>query len=393
MALALFLLALAIARPALPASPLPAGPAPSVGELEQLVGTLQDDKARAALVTQLQALIAAQRATPTETSEPTDFLAGLSHRINALMEEVLAGVAVIVDAPRLIAWGQAQIADEAARSRWIEVTLAFAIVFGLALVAEWLVRWIFARLLPRTPSADPKGRLMQALRAGTAILAEVLPIVVFAVTALVALAMTVPPFTMARFALAVLVEATITARLILAVGKGILVPALGAPGLVPASEETRNYLLIWLRRFTCWTVFGYAVAAAAWWLGIPGGLYALMLKIIGLVVAILALVFILQNRVWVSRWIAGEAPTEGGGWTRARRRLGESWHFLAILYIVGIYLVYALRIEGGSGYILRATVISLIVIAGARLLVRFAGQLSARGFAVAPELKARFPLS
>ncbi len=392
MALALFLLALAIARPALPASPLPAGPAPSVGELEQLVGTLQDDKARAALVTQLQALIAAQRATPTETSEPTDFLAGLSHRINALMEEVLAGVAVIVDAPRLIAWGQAQIADEAARSRWIEVTLAFAIVFGLALVAEWLVRWIFARLLPRTPSADPKGRLMQALRAGTAILAEVLPIVVFAVTALVALAMTVPPFTMARFALAVLVEATITARLILAVGKGILVPALGAPGLVPASEETRNYLLIWLRRFTCWTVFGYAVAAAAWWLGIPGGLYALMLKIIGLVVAILALVFILQNRVWVSRWIAGEAPTEGGGWTRARRRLGESWHFLAILYIVGIYLVYALRIEGGSGYILRATVISLIVIAGARLLVRFAGQLSARGFAVAPELKARFPL-
>ena len=139
-------------------------------------------------------------------------------------------------------------------------------------------------------------------------------------------------------------------------------------------------------------MFGYAIAAAAWWLGIPGGLYALMLKIVGLVVAILALVFILQNRVWVSRWIAGEAPPEGGGWLRVRRRLGESWHFLAILYIVGIYLVYALRIEGGSGYILRATGISLVVIAGARLLVRFVEQLSARGFAVAPELKARFPL-
>src|SRR5207253_1843058 len=128
------------------------------------------------------------------------------------------------------------------------------------------------------------------------------------------------------------------------------------------------------------------------WLGIPGGLYALMLKIVGLVVAILALVFILQNRGWVGRWIAGEASTEGSGWTRVRRRLGESWHFLAILYIVGIYLVYALRIEGGSGYILRATIISLIVIVGARLLVRFVEQLSARGFAIAPELKTRFPL-
>src|SRR5205807_1693226 len=123
-----------------------------------------------------------------------------------------------------------------------------------------------------------------------------------------------------------------------------------------------------------------------------GGLYALMLKIVGLVVAVLALVFILQNRGWVGRWIAGEAPPESGGWMRVRRRLGESWHVMVILYIVGIYLVYALRIEGGSGYILRATVISLVVIAGARLLVRFVVQLSARGFAVAPELKARFPL-
>jgi moderate conductance mechanosensitive channel len=393
MAVMAFLLALTFAQPALAAAAAPpAGAAPSVGELEQLVDTLQDDKARAALVTQLQALIAAHRTTAAETPEPADFLAGLSPRINALIEEVLAGAAVIVDAPRLVAWGQAQIANEAARARWIEVTLTFAIVFGLALAAEWLVRWLFARLLPRAPSADPKGRVVQALRAGIAIIVEVLPIVVFAVTALVALAMSVPPFTMARFALSVLVEATITARLILAVGKGILVPAMGAPGLVPASEETRNYLLIWLRRFTYWTVFGYAIAAAAWWLGIPGGLYALMLKIVGLVVAILALVFILQNRVWVSRWITGEAPMEGGGWTRVRRRFGESWHFLAILYIVGIYLVYALRIEGGSGYILRATVISLVVIAGARLLVRFVEQLSARGFAVAPELKDRFPL-
>jgi small-conductance mechanosensitive channel len=392
MALVAFLLALAFAQPALAAAPPPAGAAPSVGELEQLVETLRDDKARAALVTQLQALIAAQRTIAAETPEPADFLAGLSQRINALMEEVLAGVAVIVDAPRLVAWGRAQIANEAARARWIEVTLAFAIVFGLAFAAEWLVRWLFARLLRRAPSADHAGRGIQALRTGIAILVEVLPIAVFAVTALVALAMTVPPFTMARFALSILVEATITARLILAVGKSVLVPALGAPVLVPASEETRNYLLIWLRRFTDWTVFGYAVAAAAWWLGIPGGLYALMLKIVGLVVAILALVFILQNRVWVSRWITGEAPMEGGGWTRVRRRLGESWHFLAILYIVGIYLVYALRIEGGSGYILRATVLSLVVLAGARLLVRFVEQLSARGFAVAPELKARFPL-
>ena len=117
MAVVAFLLALVFTQPALAASPPPAGAAPSVGELEQLVDTLKDDKARAALVTQLQALIAAQRTAAAEPAEPADFLAGLSQRINALMEEVLAGVAVIVDAPRLVAWGQAQIANEAARAR------------------------------------------------------------------------------------------------------------------------------------------------------------------------------------------------------------------------------------------------------------------------------------
>ena len=74
-----------------------------------------------------------------------------------------------------------------------------------------------------------------------------------------------------------------------------------------------------------------------------------------------------------------------------RRRLAEIWHILAIVYIGAIYLAYALRVAGGSGFILRATLVSLVVIVGARLLVRFIEHLSAQGFAVAPDLKARFP--
>src|SRR5262249_7138607 len=52
---------------------------------------------------------------------------------------------------------------------------------------------------------------------------------------------------------------------------------------------------------------------------------------------------------------------------------------------------YALRAEGGASYILRATLVSLVVIIGASFLVRFLEQLSARGFAIAPDLTARFP--
>ena len=196
---------------------------------------------------------------------------------------------------------------------------------------------------------------------------------------------------MARYALWDLIQATIAVRLIVTVAKAVLVPAYADDNLIPASEETRNYLLIWVRRFACWGIFGYALAAATWWLGVPGGIYALLLKISALVLAILGIVFILQNRAVVAGWIKGSDSGEPAGFSRVRRRIGEIWHILAIVYIGAIYLTYALRVEGGSGFILRATLVSLVVIVGARLLVRFIEELSARGFAIAPELRARFP--
>jgi moderate conductance mechanosensitive channel len=373
------------------ASPSPAAENPSVTELEQLVQTLKNDKGREAFVAQLDALLAAQRGVAAKPAEPEDLISVLSDRINALGDEVLAGAAVVVDAPLLLAWVKGQIANEYTRALWIQVAYSLMIVFGMGLVAEWAARRLLARVLPRAPAPIRKRLALRLLLIGGALVVEALPVAVFAGTAIAALAMTIPPFAMARYALWDLIQATIAVRLILTVAKAVLVPVYADDNLIPASEETRNYLLIWARRFTCWGIFGYALAAATWWLGVPGGIYALLLKISALVLVILGVVFILQNRAVVGGWIAGSDTAESAGLSRVRRRLAEIWHILAIVYIGAIYLAYALRVEGGSGFILRATLVSLVVIVAARLLVRFIEQLSARGFAVAPDLKARFP--
>jgi small-conductance mechanosensitive channel len=373
------------------ASPSAGAENPSLTELEQLVDTLKDDNARQAFVAQLQTLIAAQRGVTVKPQDPEDLISLLSHRINALSGEVFAGVAVLVDAPLLLAWVNGQVANEATRDRWIQVAYSLVIVFGAGFAAEWSVRRLLARVLPRAPALMRKRSAVRVLLVAAGLILEALPVAAFAGVAVVALAMTIPPFTMARYALSALIEATIAVRLILAIARAVLVPAYADDNLVPASEETRNYLLIWVRRFTCWGIFGYAVAAAAWWLGVPGGIYALMLKISALVLAILGIVFVLQNRAVVARWIQGSDQAESAGLIRLRGRLGEIWHILAIVYIGAIYLAYVLRVEGGSAYILRATLVSIVVIVGARLLVRFVEQLSATGFAVAPDLKARFP--
>ena len=202
--------------------------------------------------------------------------------------------------------------------------------------------------------------------------------------------MVLEPLTRTRIVLTVLVNATVETRLILCLARNILLPVDTGAVFVPLDAETRNYLYIWTRRFVFWTVFGYAVPEAAWWLGAPGAVYALMLNMAGLVVALLAIIFVLQNRAPIARWIAGPSTT-ASGWGRVRRSLAEIWPVVAILYIAGIYLIYALRIQGGFLYVVRATTLSLAVIVCAPLLVRSIREVSRRGFAIAPDLKAQFP--
>jgi hypothetical protein len=251
------------------ASPTPAAGNPSVAELEQLVQTLKDDTERQAFVTQLETLIASHRAVAAKPSEPEDLVSILSDRINALRDELLAGVAVLVDAPLLLAWTKGQIATEYTRALWGQVAYSLLIVFAAGLVAEWIVHRLLARVLPRAPALTRKRLAYRALLVVGGLIIEALPVAAFAGVAVAALAMTIPPFAMARYALSDLIEATIAVRLILAVARSVLVPTYADDNLTPASEETRNYLLIWMRRFTCWGIFGYALAAATWWLGVP----------------------------------------------------------------------------------------------------------------------------
>lgn len=381
-------LVLLLGAPAL-ADPAPA--APSADELQRLVDTLRDDKARNQFLHQLDTMIEARRAiaAPQSTGAPAGWL---SQHVDQLSSEVLAGASVFVDAPRVVAWGRAQMEDEAARRRWIDLALAVVIVFSCAAVAEWIVRRFLARLLPRAPTRGGT-RGMRLLLAVLDLAIDAFPVVAFAVVAYVVLTVTLLQSPVSRTSLALLVHATVITRLILAVAKSLLLANDVGFGIF-LTEETRNYLYIWIKRFTCWGVFGLAFAEGAWWLGSPGGIYALMLKAVALVLAILAIVFVLQNRAAVSEWLGGPpeqtVAAPAANWRRLRRRLAETWHILAIVYILGIFAVYALHI-GGFGYVLRATVLSLVAIIGAQLLVRFGERATAHGFAIAPDLKIRFP--
>jgi small-conductance mechanosensitive channel len=375
-------------------------PAPvSAAELQRLIDTLQDDAQRARLVNELRALIATQRGFEANQPEasPATVLALLSQRAEAISQEVISAAAVVVDLPRLAAWLKEQATDPVLRDFWLDVALKLVMIFGLAIVAEWTMRRVLAR--PRRSLTSSNDQflvrvLLMAARAGL----DALPILTFAGVAYIVL-----PFIGARFATGrlatTLIGAYVTARIVAAIARIILLPRLGAPLFPRLTEETRGYLYVWIKRFVYWTVYGYAIAEGAWWLGVPGSIYALLLKGTALILAVLAIIFVLQNRVAVGGWLRGRKSDVGAigvsgkanGWRILRNRLADTWHVLAIAYILAIYLVYALRVSGGFVYVLRGTLLTLAAIVTARLIVGLVRRASRHGFAISGDLKAKFP--
>lgn len=377
------------AQPAQPVQSAPA--APTTEQLQQLVATLKDEQARTQLIDQLQALIAAQNAVAKpQSSSPFAWLAALPAELDAVGGEVLDAIPIFVQAPHSIAWFKEQVTDPRLQQRWLDIFEKLVAVFGAGIVADaiasLLLRRLSTRLKTRAAEPSPARWLLLALLA----LFEILPVLIFASVATFVLPLTEPRVG-TRGVVEVLIAATLWARGLLAIARVILFTPRPQPqsGL---TDETRNYLYIWIRRFAQWGAYGYAISSGAWWLSAPSPVVGLLLRVSVLVLAILAVIFVLQNRAAVSQWLRGNDRGKRTGWRILRNRLAETWHILAIVYIVGSFGIYMLNAEGGLALLLRATASSLVVVTAAALLVRAVDQLLRRGFAVNPDLKNRFPM-
>lgn len=364
--------------------------APSVAQLQQLVATLKDDKTRAQLIDELQALIAAQNAEPSAApAAPMSWLAELPSQLDAIGGEVLAAVPIFAQAPHIGSWFARQVQDEQLRQRWIDVVGKLLVILVAGIAAG-----LATRLLLRAPARFLNARQsesvpMQLLLIAVAALVELLPVLVFAGVATFVMPLTQAGETTRNVA-ATLIVATVWARGFLAVARVILLSP-RTQLLYPLGDETRHYLYIWMRRFAYWAAYGYAISVCAWYFHAPGAIDGLSMRLTVLVLAILAIIFVLQNRVAVADWLRGGEYGEGIRWRVLRHRLAESWHILAIVYVIGTFGVYVLNAQSGFTLLLRATALGLVVISGAAILAGFVERALRRSFTVDPDLKARFP--
>jgi moderate conductance mechanosensitive channel len=378
------------AQSAAPQPQASAPAAPTVEQLQQLVATLKDDKARAQLIDQLQALIAAQNAQQQATAAtPKSWFADLPGQLDAIGGEILAAAPILAQAPSIGAWVERQIEDPVLRQRWIDITSKLLLILVAGLAADLITRFLLRRPARFLHARQSESLPVQALLLALAMMVELLPVLAFAAVAIFVTPLT-EPATRTRGVASMLIATTVWARGFLAIARCVLLSP-RAQLLYPLGEETRVYLYIWMRRFAYCAAYGYAISVCAWYFGAAGAINGLLTRSAVLVLAILAIVFVLQNRAPVAEWLRGSDQADGVRWRVLRSRLGESWHVLAIAYVAGTFGVYVLNAEGGFTLLLRATALSLVVISGAAILARFSDRLLRRSFAVSPELSERFP--
>jgi len=363
----------------------------TVQELEDLAVVMEDETAREQLLSRIRTLIATNKNTqvklPVE-SAGARLIAALSENVKATSRQLVALADALRDIPELFASVRDQAANPKTRQLWFDMIIKVALILFAGWAAKWLVRLLLRR--PRRALEEQKADTLWVrlpLLAGRTVL-DLVPIIAFAAAAY-ALLPVVQPTPQVHVVALTLINAYLIVHGILAVARMLLAPAVETLRILPLTDVTANYLFIWVRRLVGFSVFGFFFAEAALLLGLPAGGYTGLLRLLGLVITGLVIVFSLQNRTQVAAWIRGEGKAKRAG--RLRDRFADIWHVLAVIYVAAIFGVWMLGIEGGFQYLARATVITAAILIAARLIMTGLDRLVERGFAIRQEIRDRFP--
>ncbi|WP_376099521.1 mechanosensitive ion channel domain-containing protein [Roseomonas sp. CCTCC AB2023176] len=426
-----FLLALVLAvAPAWAQAPAPAA-SPGASEAERLLGILRDDAQRAELVRNLEALSAASRAgapgaapaasapaatppaaTPAAPPPSTELLApntlggqvlqDISARLALLTDQIISAVQTLTDLPGIASWASGVARDPVTQTRVTDASWKVALVFGLGLLAEWLVWRLLRRWRDKLDAhAPPRADLWTWLRRIPFVVArlflDLLPVGAFALVSY-GLIGALRPLPTTELALLIANNAYIACRAVLVAARMLFSPNSAHLRLVPLHDETAAYITVWLRRIVIVLVVGWAVAEAALLFGVPWAVYDAITRLVLLVATLFLVIVILQNRYAVAEALRapelkpGEEPERSRRFFRALRdRLAEIWHILAILYLVALWGVWALQIRDGFTRLLWISVLTLAIMAGAKAADALLRKVLDRGFRITPDLAKRYP--
>ncbi len=403
MALVLLLLAAPAAAQA-PASP---PPAPSA-EVAALLEVLRDDARRAELVRALEAARQGAPAAPAADpapavlDAPAEIAAGIAGRIGGFLTDALYALSAATDLRGVWDWLGRLWEDGRLQQQVASLSWKLLLVLGGGLLAERV-----ARLLMRRPSRWLEGRAaavegpLRGLRRVPWILGhlllDMLPILAFGAVSIgtVGYLATWPSN---RIIMETVALSYMAARAVMAAGRVVFAPSATKLRLLRCDDETAAYATLWIRRLALTTVTFYALSELALFFGLPFAAHEAIWRLGLLVLSVLVAVVVLQNKATVANLLAapplkpGEEPDGTRRLLRAARdRLAEAWHVVIILWLLAAWTVWALEIERGFERLITASLLTILLIAGGKLLDEGMRRGLMRLMTISPELAKKYP--
>lgn len=362
----------------------------TTAEIESLISTLENESERQAFIENLKALVEAEQKIEEDEggSASSDIVAAIAGKLALIDQQVDELIQELDDGSAMWDWIAQQAGDAAHREAWLRTGLQIALILFVA-IASWIVLALVVRPHLRKLEERAHGGWIERalLAAGRAMLLAV-PVAAFAALAYLAM-MLIRPDDLARVIAVAVINAVIAVRLVGVLNRSLLSPL--APRLrpLPLGDEEAAYLFVWAGRFAAVGVYGFFSVDLLGALGMPEGSTALLLRIVGLVIAAMALILILQSRDHVAEWI--RTHPESGNARIIRQRLADIWHVLASVAVIAIFVVWALDVEGGFTYLARGFGVTGIALFGALLASTALRRLLARIFRLSDDVQQRFP--
>ena len=394
--LRLLVLLLALAGPALAQVPLAPAPAPAPApaaaapaaspEVAALLEVLRDEARRAELIRALEAAGAGPAAAGTAPEAaaadaipaPAEIAAGIAGRIGLFLGDALSALSTATDLRGVWDWLGRLVEDGRLQQQVASLSWKLLLVLGGGLLAERV-----AKLLLRRPHAWLEGRAaavegpLRGLRRvpwmlGNLLL-DMIPILAFGVAAIGATGW-VTTWPSNRIILETVATSYMAARAVMAAGRLVFAPSATKLRLLRCDDETAAYATLWIRRLALTAVTFHALSELALFFGLPFAAHEAIWRLGLLVLSVLVAVVVLQNKAAVAGLLAapplreGEEPDGARRFLRAARdRLAEAWHVLVILWLLAAWTVWALEIERGFERLITASLLTVLLVAGGKL--------------------------
>ena len=173
-----------------------------------------------------------------------------------------------------------------------------------------------------------------------------LPLLGFAGTSSLLIVLWGGPSTTFYSSILPLVGAYVATRITMCAVGVMITPAGAGLRLAPISDQTALYLRNWIRRIVVVAVFGSALAEVAVQVGATPDAQNALSKLVSLISHVMLIVMVIQCRQPVANWIRGTGSKREGV-AALRSLLADIWMPLAIVFIVALWVVWALGVTNG----------------------------------------------